>query len=168
MEMDTCVAWPTELTDQYSPSREDERFTTHPITNCSFRTGGRSEGTHISSLTGTATRETREGEGHDLMVEECGFEHDTFHMWDDAFGNTENVFGLKVEESIDMNTENAMKTKKCTDYASEGSADGLISVTREIIDLEEGVIMVRVCNVGADIVAMHEMNLPCFLINNKG
>jgi hypothetical protein len=142
MEIDTSVAWPTELTLQPSGSREKNKMTWAPVANYAFRTDRNSQGTHISSLTGNRVAELPGDEGQDYIVQrEYNFEHEPImDILEDKYESTGNDFGFDKEESFDKIAAEVATARQETDIA-KGSTSDIVSEGRPIIDVEGQTLM---------------------------
>jgi hypothetical protein len=156
IEIDTLVAWPTELTLQLSGSREKNKMTWAHVTNCAFRTYGNSQGTHISSL---PELPGDEGQDYHIVRKEYDFEHEPImDILEDNYKSTGNDFWFDKEESFDKIAAEAATTRQKTDIANKGSTSDIVSEGRPIIDVVEDLNKVRRCKTRTDVDASHAMN----------
>jgi hypothetical protein len=147
MEMDTSEAWPTELTLPPSRSRETDTMAWPPVADCSSRSDGNSQGTHISSLTGNTTREIHEDEEAVFLTKGYNLEDEPImDIFDDNYGNTENDLGFEMQEGMNLKSVAPPTTRLGTYSESEQSAE-----RRPIIDFVEDLNEVRRYNTGADV-----------------
>jgi hypothetical protein len=96
MGMDWTGAWPYWMsTQQKKPgTRTEVIFKRPPVTDCSFRTDGNSQGTYISSLASTATREISAEKSEQFISKRYQYEQEQVNSFKTAFDNEGAMFNF--------------------------------------------------------------------------
>ena len=141
MNMDRTLAWPYGMsTQQENPGTGTEEANKRPpVTACTFRNDGSSQGTYISSLATTATRESSAEESKEIITGKYQYKQDQIDSFEAAFHNEDAFFNFNDGEGILEQTT----PKKRTAENDSASPNGVITGTSETIIWDGNVEKVR-------------------------
>jgi hypothetical protein len=98
------MVWPKRRSTQEETGSSKSGAKLHPpVTNCSFRPDGNSQGTNISSLASTATKETNTERTNGIMMnayQAYQNEQDQMNSFEGLFNNKEEMFSFEEDEDI--------------------------------------------------------------------
>jgi hypothetical protein len=141
MNMDRTLAWPYGMsTQQENPgTRTEEANKPPPVTACTFRNDGSSQGTYISSLATTATRESSAEKSKEIITKKYQYGQEQMDSFEAAFHNEEALFNFEDGEGILEQTT----PKKRTAENDIASPTGVVTETSETMIWDGNVEKVR-------------------------